>query len=148
MKLSAYDIKQLLANKHYEDVFVPECKTTRYGVYTILDAWVMLKSWTHFSTIGYEIKVNRSDFLNDSKWASYLPYCHEFYFVCPSGLISPEELGNQVGLLWASKNGTMLYNKKKAPRRDVEIPYSIYQYVLACRAKVVHERLIQTPTEY
>ena len=50
---------------------------------------------------GYEIKVSRSDFVNDTKWQDYLPYCHQFYFVCPPDLIQPDELPKEIGLMYA-----------------------------------------------
>lgn len=35
-----------------------------------------------------EVKVSRSDLVTDQKWTEYLPYCHEFYFLTPSELVS------------------------------------------------------------
>lgn len=49
---------------------------------------------------GYEIKVSRQDFLTDKKWQEYLPYCNQFYFVVPKGLILPEELPPEIGLIY------------------------------------------------
>jgi len=39
-----------------------------------------------------------------------------------------------------SKTGTMLYTKKKAPYRDVEVPESLYRYLLMNRARIGRER--------
>lgn len=140
MKITSQTLQGLLKNKHAKDVYVDECKdgpTQGVGVRHLrLDAWAMARSWANPTTWGYEIKVSRSDFLGDDKWQSYLKYCSDFYFVCPSGLIQPNELPGEVGLLWASKTGTRLYSKKKAVRRDVEIPESLYRYVLMCRSKI------------
>lgn len=55
---------------------------------------------------GYEFKVTRQDFLKDiqnGKWLKYLDYCHTFTWVCPEGLISPEEIISPAGLLWIKK---------------------------------------------
>ncbi len=47
----------------------------------------------------YEIKSSRGDFLSDSKWANYLPYCTHFSFVAPAGAIFRWELGREIGLI-------------------------------------------------
>jgi len=99
----------------------------------------MKKSWNRPCAWGYEVKVDRSDFINDNKWPQYLPYCNQFYFVCPPKLISVEELPSEVGLLYTSSTCTRLYTKKKAPHRDVEIPNKLFMYLLMARVKVVAE---------
>ena len=76
-----------LKAKHTDDVFVAECKNgpTHTASHRRLDAWVMKKSWSPITMLGYEIKQSRSDFLQDNKWQAYLPCCHQLYFVCPKG---------------------------------------------------------------
>jgi hypothetical protein len=101
-----------------------------------MDAWVMLKQWSSPCCIGYEIKVDRADFLRDEKWPGYLPLCNRFYFVAPPEVIRPEELPPEAGLLRVSNTGAKLYQKKKAPHRDVEIPENLFRYILMCRAKI------------
>jgi len=137
-KITATDLLNLLKNKHANDVFIPQCKTgsTWVGKYQVIDAWVMARSWAHPITYGYEIKVNRSDFINDNKWQGYLEYCNELYFVCPPKLINPSEVSEDVGLLWSSQNCTRLYTKKKAPWRNVEIPENLYRYILITRMHI------------
>lgn len=136
-------IRKIIAKKHEKDVVVFECKNGPSwvsGHLLKLDAWVMRSSWANPACIGYEIKVNRSDFLQDEKWPNYLKYCNEFYFVCPSGLIYPEELPHDVGLYYVSKNGAKMFCKKKAPYRKVEIPENLYRYILMCRSKIVSDQ--------
>jgi len=140
----ASKLEQLLAARHTGDVFVSQCKTgPSQGVYRgellILDAWAMAKSWSKPATYGYEIKASRKDFLKDDKWQRYLEYCSDFYFVCPQKIIEPNELPTEVGLLVASKNLVRLFCKKKAVRRDVEVPELLYRYVLMCRARIARE---------
>jgi len=139
--MTSHDLVQMLRLKHAEDVFVPECKngSTWMSNHVRLDVWVMRKSWTNMSCIGYEIKVSRSDFLNDSKWHKYLDLCNEFSFVCPMGLISPDELPQDVGLYWASKNGARLFCKRKPVFRKVTIPESLFRYILMCRTTIKNE---------
>lgn len=142
-KMTAEDVCKLLARKHEDDVFVPECKTgaTWAGGYARLDAWAMKKSWSDPLTWGYEIKVARSDFLGDNKWHTYLEYCNEFYFVCPRNLIADTELPPEVGLLYVADTGTRLYTKKKAQRRTNVVPEELYRYLLMSRAIITAPRM-------
>ena len=47
----------------------------------------------------YEIKSSRADWLADSKWERYLPYCTHFSFVAPAGAIARWELDRDIGLI-------------------------------------------------
>lgn len=143
-KIGAPAILALLRAKHSNDVFVDECKDgpTFVGNHFRLDAWVMPRSWTKPETTGYEIKVSRSDFLRDEKWQAYLQLCHRFYFVAPPGVIQVEELPAEAGLMVTSKNGTRLFTKKKAPARVLDVPESLWRYLLMCRTRVIRERSI------
>lgn len=146
---SAQKILDLLAGKHAGDVFVPECKDgpTHSAAHQRMDAWVMKKSWAHPLCIAYEIKVSRGDFVNDNKWRGYLGYCNEFYFVCPSRLIVVDELPTEIGLLWVTRTGGRLLTKRKAVYRDVQIPDSVFRYILMCRAGIGEAPQMQTPAE-
>lgn len=139
--MTADHILDLLAAKHHKEVFVSECKNgpSQFTGHLRLDAWVMFKSWTNPRTIGYEVKVSRSDFLADNKWRAYLPYCNEFYFVGPPGIIDVSELSAEAGLLVTSKTGARLFTKRKAPYRALAIPEDLYQYILMCRTRITRE---------
>ncbi len=100
----------------------------------ILDAWVLPRSWVK-PILGYEIKVSRSDFLQDKKWRGYLDWCHKFAFVVPWGMVKKEEVPEEAGLMWTTQNGRGLRWVKHAPNRRVEIPSEIFHYVLMWRAK-------------
>lgn len=128
----------LLAEKHSADVFVPECKDgpSAGSTHFRMDAWVMKRSWSHPLTIGYEIKASRPDFLRDDKWQAYLPCCNEFYFVCPSGVMTVDELPPEIGLIHTAATGTRLFIKRKARYRQVEIPEDVWRYILMCRAVI------------
>lgn len=139
-KLNADAIVSLLASRHREDVFVPECKNgSSQGSHLRMDAWAMAKSWAHPRTWAYEVKVSRSDFQRDNKWQGYLQYCNEFYFACPSGLIKPEEVPDGCGLLWVASTGSMMIVKRKASFRQVQIPESLYRYLLMARTRVTRD---------
>ena len=51
----------------------------------------------------FEIKTSRSDFLGDDKWEKYLKYCDYFAFVCPEGVIKPDELPENIGLVYVEQ---------------------------------------------
>lgn len=143
MKITSDVIKKALENKHKNDIFVSECKngaTHKSNELLIFDAWTAKRSWEHPCTTIYEIKVDRSDFLNDEKWMKYLRYCHEFYFVCPKGLISPTELPAEVGLYYISDTGNVLYCKKKAVYREMPEADSVLMYILMCRATISRDK--------
>lgn len=130
--MNASDITKLLEEKHSEDVFVSELRDgPSQGVSSFrLDGWAMVKSWVNPVTYGYEIKVSLNDFRRDNKWHNYLEYCSDFYFVCPWGLIQPEEIAAPAGLLWVSKTGTRLWIKRKAARRINPIPEILWRSVV------------------
>src|SRR4051812_34483562 len=79
--LTSSEVVRLLAQRHAEDVFVPECKggPSWTDEHKRMDAWAMKKSWSRPLVCAYEVKVSRSDFTADRKWHAYLPYCNEFY---------------------------------------------------------------------
>lgn len=141
--ITADHIKELLAQKHSNDVFVSECKTgsswDNSRITRILDAWAFQRSYRPLTLIGYEVKVSRSDFLNDNKWPEYLKYCNELYFVCPYGLIDIAELPENVGLIVTTKNGNKLYTKRKAVYREIDKTelFPLLIYVLMSRSKIL-----------
>lgn len=153
MKLGADQLKALLATKHASDVFVPECKngpTHTSSNLLILDAWAFRKSWTNYATLGYEIKVSRSDFEHDQKWVGYREYCHHFSFVCPAGLIRAHDLPKGVGLIWASANGAKLFTKVKAERNEPDPVklLDVFSYILMCRTRIGAEDQVTKEDRY
>lgn len=82
--------------------------------------------------IAHEIKVARGDFLKDlkqfkKKHGIALQISHEFYYVCPWGLIKRDEIPEVVGLMYADKN-CMLKIIKPAVLRELDaIPFHFFQ---------------------
>lgn len=142
-------IKELLSVRHSDDIFLSECRTgPSASEYFIMDGWAMKKSYASPLSIGYEIKVSRNDFMRDDKWRAYLDYCNEFYFVCPTGLIQPNELPDGIGLLWASKTGSKLFKKKKSEYRSIVIPEPMYKYILFSRSVIGYVSYSGTDKDY
>lgn len=144
----AKEILELLRQKHSKDVFVTECKdgpTQMSGGHLRMDVWAMARSWAHPCVSAYEVKVSRRDFLADEKWHGYLDYCNRFSFVCPHGVVGPDELPENVGLLWVAKTGSRLFTKRKPVHREVEIPEAVYRYILMCRVDVRDSEFVNGP---
>lgn len=137
-KITAGVLITALESRHSKDVFVAECNlgSAMQGCRR-MDAWVMPRSWSPLKTIGYEVKVSRSDFLNDDKWYDYRPFVHEIWFACPWGLIDPGELPDGVGLLWLNTGGTLV-RKKKAVRVEPDLAKMTraMAYILMARSMV------------
>ena len=109
-----------------QDAFYTEVKTGRTQLgYLRLDAIAIKKSWVKPCIIGYEVKVKRSDFLRDKKWQNYQKYCHEFWFVCPPGVVTLEDLAavncGDVGLLYYSPEHDTLFTKRRAMYRKIDL---------------------------
>lgn len=140
MKVEATIILKALAQKHHEDIFIPECNNGPTGSsYRRIDAWVMNRSWVNLNYIGYEIKVSRSDFLQDKKWVEYLPMCNQLVFVAPRGMIQKSEIPPECG--FAEFVGTKILTRKIAPKRKIEPPVNVLNYVLMNRVQITREQL-------
>ena len=133
--VSSFDIKNALAKKHQDhEFFITECKTgpTMTGLYKF-DGIAIYKSWSRPQIRIYEVKVSRGDFLGDNKFYNYLPYCHEMYFVVPSGLIDRTELPTEIGLIYYNPKTEGLVIKKQAIYRKIEINADMLLYIFMNR---------------
>jgi hypothetical protein len=132
-KIRADQITRQLEIKHRGDAFFVQVKNgpTQIGNgLLILDAIAIKKSWTKPLITGYEIKVDRGDFVRDEKWVHYLQYCHKFYFVCPKDLIRLDELPPEVGLMYCNPETLALSTKRVAPMRTIELPTEMLYYII------------------
>jgi hypothetical protein len=112
-------LTRLLEERHAGHIRADQCKMGWSGT-PIMDFWVMVPTWTRLHTIGYEIKVDRQDFLHDKKWRQYLPACSQFFFCAPRGLIKRDELPKEAGLIEPFENGSGLRISKQAPDSEAE----------------------------
>lgn len=131
-------VKRALANRHTDDLFLTEVKTGRTWDNRELlkfDALAMKRSWANPCLSGYEVKVSRNDFMQDTKWPGYMAYCHKFSFVCPKGLISKDELPDEVGLIYYYPDTGALRAERSAKHRMVDIPPELYMYMLMSRTE-------------
>lgn len=130
-------IKRALAKRHERDAFFTEVNTgSAYadrGSIGRFDAVAIEKSYVRSRIIGYEIKVTRSDFRGDTKWDRYLPLCNQFSFACPAGLIQPQELPAEVGLVYYNRDTQTLYTRRKAAFRPIEVPVPVLMSIIVNR---------------
>lgn len=138
--IDAKKIVSLLDQRHIEDLSMSEAEV---GNFRRIDYWAMKMSLYNGMPKGYEIKVSRSDFTRDEKWQDYLPFCEQFFFVCPSGLIQPEELPTDVGLLWVAKTGSRLFTKRQAVQREMH-PSNLTIMLMRAHKKIRYEGVLQT----
>jgi hypothetical protein len=134
-KLTATEIEIALSKKHYEDFFITECKNgpTWFGGHLRMDAVAIKKSWANPCVTVYEVKVSRNDFLRDNKWPKYLEYCNRFFFACPKGLITKEDLpDSRVGLVYVNEDDNVR-TVKSVPFRPADISSEFYRYILFSR---------------
>lgn len=82
-----------------------------------MHAWPSRKHERH----GYEIKVSRADFRAEirkpGKRLHALSYCHRFSFAVPAGMVIPQEVPVECGLVWVHPGGEREW-VAKPPRRD------------------------------
>ena len=136
--VTSFDLIKALELKHSGDVLITECKDgpTQTASHRRLDAWAMLKTWSPITMIGYEIKVSRSDWLQDQKFIDYLPLCHRLNIVAPRGVVELEELPADVGLLEPIGDLSRLITRRKSVYRHIELPAELLVYVIMCRMVV------------
>lgn len=89
------------------------------------DCYRLMKSYTKFCPIVYEIKISVADFRSDitsGKWQKYLNFAGAVVFAVPSGLISKKDLPHGCGLMvrgdegWSTIKGPTLHPVDSLPR--------------------------------
>jgi len=136
MKVKAHQILKQISKRHDGEPFFTEVKSGRtFGNdnLLILDAIGFKKSWANQCITGYEIKVDRNDFVRDEKWVGYKAYCNKFYFACPSGLIDKNEISPDVGLIYYNPEKDSIYTRKQALFRDIDVPKDMLLYLITAR---------------
>ena len=117
--MTANEISRLVAARHADGVYVPQCKMGAAGS-RVLDGWALLPTWSPMTAVGYEIKVSRSDWLQDQKFHDYLSACHLFCVAAPKGIVHRDELPAGIGLLEpvGSGRGAKLIMRVKPVRHE------------------------------
>lgn len=83
----------------------------------LADVLAVYESYAPMARI-YEIKISHGDFLRDlnaGKYLRYLPECNQLYFAAPKGIIKPNEVPAETGLMLRGDKGWHV--SKGAPKR-------------------------------
>ncbi|MFD2168488.1 hypothetical protein [Tumebacillus lipolyticus] len=91
-----------------------------------IDAWVInCYPSKNFLRVAYEVKVSRSDFLHEikhqEKRQQALALSNQYFFVVPKGLVKPEEVPEECGLIYVDGNQRARV-VKQAPMRETAPP--------------------------
>jgi len=117
-------ILRALGAKHErpEWVFLTEAPVLSDNGPVHVDALAINCFWSKdFVTVGYEVKVSRSDFLGElkkpEKTAASARICSSFYFAVPKGMVKPEEIPAPYGLVNVSERGYARIAKRSVLER-------------------------------
>jgi hypothetical protein len=122
------EIKKALQKKYQEKnaryIYFDECPVgTGWRGTNYMDAFV-IAAWPSDQNkrIAFEIKISKSDFLNEfkkpNKRRPALFFSNEFYFVAPYGLLKPEEIPSDCGLMEFDPESKDIKIKITAPFRE------------------------------
>lgn len=142
-KIRAYHVAAALMQRHTvkqnADIFFEQVKTgsTFVGKSRIIDAVAIRPSWTSPCITGYEIKVERGDFLRDEKWREYLEFTNEFYFAAPPGIIEAAELPADIGLMVFNPKTKKVRTVRKATWRETrrDVAFDLLYYLVLWRSE-------------
>ena len=132
-------IIRALYQRHADDVADTEVNVpTRGGTGVTsqrMDFLAIATSWARPRVICYEVKVDRRDFVHDTKWQAYLPACHELVFVTKQGVATKGEIPEEAGWQELLATGNLV-TRKKAPRHKmaVEVEAVLYKHLLMRRS--------------
>ena len=99
---------------------------------------LVIDTYRDFRRTAFEVKVSRSDFLSDlakpDKHTPALALCHDFYWIAPKGMISPDEIPAGMGLMEVDPKGRTRIKVKSDYNMqtgiDEEFAYSIMRRLI------------------
>lgn len=124
----ASDINRAIQVKYSHDqwrVWFEVTQSTGYASGRRADA-VVMNIWPSkdYQIHVFEVKVSRSDFKAEladlTKWKAVGQYADFFWLACPVGLVRPDEVPSEWGLMELTKSGLRI--KKQAPVRSDPAP--------------------------
>lgn len=114
-----------------------------YGAVGQADVITIKPSYNRFNLDIYEVKVQRSDFLQDvkkGKYKKYLPHCNRLYFAILEGVARKDEIPEDVGLIVKNQKGW--HTIKAAKKREVEHTKEILMALAFSNGRVYQQRRI------
>jgi hypothetical protein len=124
-KVTSSDIKRALSKRyHFESCgFFEEIAVGPDANGNLrLDGVNLVRRAPGMQAHGFEIKVDRGDFLRDAKYTLYAQYVNSLTLVCPSGMIAREEVPQAIGLMWYTpSSGALRYRRRPVFNEDANI---------------------------
>lgn len=120
-----------------------------YGAVGQADVITIKPSYRRFNLDIFEVKVQRSDFLQDvksGKYEKYLPHCNRLYFAVLEGVAKKEEIPDDVGLMIRNEKGW--YVAKAAKKREVEHTKEMLMALAFSNGRVYQQRRIDLSYNY
>lgn len=120
-----------------------------YGSVGQADVITVKPSYNRFNLDIYEVKVQRSDFLQDvkkKKFEKYLPHCNRLYFAVLEGVAKKEEIPDDVGLIVKGKNGW--HTVKAAKKREIKPSQKMLMALAFSNGRVYQQRRIDLSNNY
>ena len=124
----------------FDHVFFPDTQG-------IVDALSLDPSYSKPDITGYEVKTSHADFLSDTKYTKYLPYCHYFYFACPINVIHRGELDKKIGLIYCNPEGSCK-TIKRAVFQPIELKPDLLLYLILNRLGNEHTEVKALRTSF
>lgn len=107
------------------------------------DVITIKPSYNNFNLDIYEVKVTRSDLMQDikkEKYKKYLPHCNRLYFAVKSGICKKEEIPDNIGLISRGENGWKTI--KTAKKREIEFSEQMLLSLLFFKGRIFNKRRI------
>lgn len=134
--MTSTDVLNALRLRHDQPhwTFLEELPLGDVGNWRIIDAFALSYRYSdHYRRVAYEIKVSRSDFAREladpSKRAPALAVSNQFFFAAPKGLIRPEELPPECGLIEVNGEGRARVRVQSPFREQKMVPAALLALV-------------------
>lgn len=129
-KFTAREMEKHLAERYCDSrqwVFLTQVRSSTGSASRVADAMAFnMYGSTGYEILGFEIKVSRSDWLNElkdmSKSDEIMEYCDKWYLVVPDEkIVQPGELPKNWGLL-VLRNGKLAQKVRAMPTKTTPMP--------------------------
>ncbi|RVG90383.1 MULTISPECIES: hypothetical protein [Sinorhizobium] len=139
-KVTSGQVKAAIAAMHSppsHQTFFEVSNATGYGIKSYADA-ISMGVWpsTGNEIHGFEVKVSRSDFLNEmknpEKAMPIMQYCHRWSLVCPASMVKLDEVPATWGVYWYK--GGALKKARQAPLLEAKPLTAAFVAALVRRA--------------
>jgi hypothetical protein len=77
----------------------------------------------HEHCIAIEIKISHADFMRDTlteKFRDFIPLSTEFYYAVPAGLINPNHVPSECGLIEVRDSGLLDFSRQAEKRPAID----------------------------